>query len=235
MGKFSEEQNMNSLVIYKKMIYAKECKDGEAKTVALWDAVQTCPQSDDCPLHLDCPYLPSIIRSAEVCKCAIQEHYLNYVYTNLVENKMKELDQNQLDQIGFLLIPLYGHLIKFKMLEYVLNIQGGTATTTRAGTVSIHPIYREIRETMKLIVTMQWQLGLCTVRKPTNVFKQPTVEELMNGEHGMITDDLDDTTMKPPGYKYEKTNKAVDMNRKKASDARQRDASTRRRYKIDTP
>ena len=232
--KFSDEANMNTLVIHKKVLYATECKDRTPKKVAAWDAVQVCPQNDDCPLHLDCPYLPAIIQSASVKKCAIQQHYLSYVFDNLVTNNIKELDQNQLDQIGFLLMPLYGHLIKFKMLEYALNIKTGTVSMNKLNTPILHPIYREIRETIKLISSMQWQVGLAVARKPTSTFKPPTVEELMDGRGGMLHDDMDDTTMKPPGYRYEKTNKAVENNRQKARDARARDDGTRRRCKIET-
>lgn len=227
-------ETLNSLVIYKKIVDADKCKDKTPKTVAMWDAVNVCPQNEDCPLHLDCPYLPKIMERAEVAKCAIQEHYVRYVYRNLVEQNIYELDQAQLDQIGFLLLPLYVHLIKFKMIEYSLSLSNDLVGTSKMGVKTVHPIYREIRETIKNIASMSWQVGITVARKPTSVLKPPTVEDLMTMGGGMVTDDMDDTTMKPPNYRYEKPNKGVELNRNGSKKMTQRSKENRRRCKIKT-
>lgn len=224
--------SLNTLVIHKKLVDADKCKDNTQKTVAMWDAIGMCPQNAQCPLHLDCPYLPKILERAQVAKCAIQEHYVKYVYYNLVERNIHELDQAQLDQIGFLLLPLYVHLIKFKMIEYSLNLNNDIISVSRMGVKSVHPIYKEIRETIRNISTMSWQVGVCTMRKPTTKFELPTVEELITNEGGMFTDDLDDTTMKPPNYRYEKKNKGVEVNRNGSKKMNQRSKENRRRCKI---
>lgn len=226
-----KDATLNSLVIYKKIVHADLCKDKTAKTIAMWDAVSICPQNDECPLFMDCPYVTKIMERAEVAKCAIQEHYVKYVYANLVEQNIYELDQSQLDQIGFLLMPLYVHLIKFKMIEYSLHLKNDLISVSKMGVKSVHPIYREIRETIKNIASMSWQVGICAVRKPLSI-KPPTVEELMNTDGSMITDDMDDTTMKPPNYRYEKTNKGVELNRNGSKKMNKRSVESRRRCKI---
>lgn len=161
--------------------------------LAVWDAVGVCTGNEDsdedrCPLHLDCPYLvvtnPNLLRlstggSTDPDKCVLQAKYLDYIYKSLVLDNRKHLDQHQVDSIGLHLLPLYGHLIKFKMIEFAVN--NNVIVSSMKGLKAVHPIYKEIRETIKTIAAMWRDIGLreAKVTQPGN----PDLEALMlNGD-----------------------------------------------------
>jgi hypothetical protein len=133
-------------------------------TIAVWDAVHPCMLSL-CELRYDCPYYVEM-PTQNAPPCAVQTNYLRYLYKNLVTRNAKYLTQQQLDQIGYHLLPLYGHLIKFKMVEYTLNLNGVgvhggiIVKNPRSGMSAIHPIYREIRQTLSAIDTLWQNIGL---------------------------------------------------------------------------
>ena len=163
-------------------------------SLAVWDAVGPCTGNEDadedrCPLHLDCPYLmmtnPNLLNLStggrtDPDKCVLQAKYLDYVYKSLVLDNQKNLDQHQVDSIGLHLVPLYGHLIKFKMVEFVLG--NNTMLTGGKGAKCVHPIYKEIRETLKTICTMWHDIGIRSAKLPASA-AHPDFESLMlNGD-----------------------------------------------------
>lgn len=163
------------------------------KRSAVWDAVGICTgneenEEDRCPLHLDCPYLvvtnPGLMNlpsggRVDPDKCALQARYLDYLYKSLVIDNCANLNQQQVDSVGLHIIPLYGHLIKFKMIEYSLS-QSKIVYTTPKGMISTHPIYKEIRETLKNIAVHWKATGLYgTLVLPGT----PSIDDLMmNGD-----------------------------------------------------
>ena len=163
-------------------------------SLAVWDAVGPCTGNEDadedkCPLHLDCPYLmlnnPNLLNLStggrtDPDKCVLQAKYLDYVYKSLVLDNQKNLDQHQVDSIGLHLIPLYGHLIKFKMVEFVLG--NNTMLTGGKGAKAVHPIYKEIRETLKTICTMWHDIGIRTAKLPTSATNPDLESLLLNGD-----------------------------------------------------
>ena len=117
-------------------------------TLFAWDGVQEC-NHEICPVSEMCSYIKR-------GKCAVQMDYLKTLY-NAILNTYPYLDNVMLFKIGMQVIPLYVMLVKMQMVE--LSLDGPTYTTEK-GAILPHPIYKEIRETLKAIHTMWKDLGL---------------------------------------------------------------------------
>lgn len=106
--------------------------------VVMWDAVPACEPAT-CKMEEVCPY-------THTGKCGVKLKYLNHVYTSLIGQVDRD-DAIALFKIGFHLVPLYGHLIQFKMEEYGSRVMHSQENGKRY----INPIFKEIRETIKVI------------------------------------------------------------------------------------
>jgi hypothetical protein len=128
-------------------IFARSLGKNTKKTFIGWESINDCT-NEDCPIQPRCPFLKR-------GKCSVQVSYLNHFYDYLAD-KYLTCEDDILFQVGMMLMPLYGTLIKLKMIEASLTM-GDISFTTNRG-YNIHPIYREIRETMKTIVGVSTKL-----------------------------------------------------------------------------
>lgn len=108
-----------------------------------WDACMNC--GEDCPIQGQCA------KADVMGKCGLQKSYLNEVYKALVADLKTEITHQKVLIIGLKVLPLYTQLFKFKLLEYSLN---NNITTFSKSGIKIHPVYKEMRETIKLIVPL---------------------------------------------------------------------------------
>lgn len=106
--------------------------------VVMWDAIPQCTP-DECKMQEACPYI-------QTGKCGVRLKYIKHVYSSLLGQVDRE-DAIALFKIGFHLVPLYGHLIQFKMEEFGQRVMN----TASNGKRYINPIFKEIRETIKTI------------------------------------------------------------------------------------
>ncbi len=105
-----------------------------------------------CPIYLHCCHLK------KERSCQIQVKYLKGINEMLLENvNIHELSPSQRLKIGFHLQPLYRALCRLKMEE--LSLRRPTQLTN-TGTRAVHPVYREIRETIKVITIVLKDLGV---------------------------------------------------------------------------
>ena len=117
--------------------------------VVLWDAVQPC-DPDSCSLARvnRCRFSHNLPE-----RCTVQMKYVKLVfktfYAKLGETAMA--DPLVMHKIGLHVMPLYGHLIKFKLVEASLT---SPTFVTEKGDVKIHPVYKEIRQTLAHVETM---------------------------------------------------------------------------------
>ena len=125
-------KNKGSLVINK----------GKSSGLALcsFDALTNCTMKDCC-IYDSCPYNKDKNKA-----CGIRKQYLSHVLKTL-EKVPSTLNELVGLKIGFNLIPLFSQLINMKILAHSLsgNIMRGT---------QIHPVFREIRQTIKLITDL---------------------------------------------------------------------------------
>ena len=113
-----------------------------------WDSIREC-SGEDCPVTEMCTYIKR-------GKCAVQTKYLDALYKAILTN-YKFLDEVMLFKIGMQIVPLYLQLVRMQIIELSLP---SPAMYTEKG-VSMHPVYKEIRETLKTIHTMWKDLDLC--------------------------------------------------------------------------
>jgi len=116
----------------------------------IWDSIPMC-DPEKCVASAMCSFT-----NMEGRKCTVQVKYLQRAYTFLCDKVKASVDAVQMMDIGFNLMVLYGHLIKFKLVEASLghNVTGFTAK----GGVYVHPIYSEIRKVLKDISQLQKEI-----------------------------------------------------------------------------
>jgi hypothetical protein len=113
-----------------------------------WDSVDNC-SGEDCSLYDRCKHIKS-------GKCAVQVAYINNMCETMIE-VYKHMDEGSLFKVGMHLMPLYSYLCKMKIVEAGVR---DMVNITNKGIVQIHPIYKEIRETLKTILRIGRDLDL---------------------------------------------------------------------------
>lgn len=120
----------------------------EGVSLFAWDGVQEC-DPHQCPVTEKCGYIKR-------GKCAVQMTYLKALYKSIL-GTYAYLDDAMLFKIGMQIIPLYVQLVKMQMVE--LSLQSPVYETDK-GAILPHPVYKEIRETLKAIHIMWKDLDL---------------------------------------------------------------------------
>lgn len=160
-----------------KMGVMKGKTDDGAVSLYSWDAVAEC-EVENCPAYLNCPY-------QKEGKCHAQVQYLKAV-TSIVFNNFDEITEPQLYRVGMHLVPLYKTLCRMKLEEIGTT---SVAYTDSKGNRKVNPIFREIRETIKVIELTWKSIGLDRIMAesmPTDPFDEKEEEgnyyEEMAGE-----------------------------------------------------
>jgi len=124
-----------------------------------WDFAEKCNGSD-CALYDICVYkdnwklkAKNQHKSGATDKCMMQQRYIRNVisaFMSVANKSQKEIDigEDNVIKLGYELIPLYAQLFKFKCFEYTNK---DVVYMTEKGTPKVHPVYKEIRETIKTI------------------------------------------------------------------------------------
>lgn len=136
-----------------------------------WDGVHPC-RGEVCPIHRRCYCLGK--NNPGVAKCAVQRDYIENLLTSLYA-KHPILDSVQAHRVGMHLIPLYSQLIRLKVVE--MGVEDMVVETAKGG-LSVHPVFKEIRDVMKAI-SATWkdmELEAPTVKEPKIPPKENDVE-----------------------------------------------------------
>ena len=123
-------------------------KTPQGYQIIMFDAVRPC-RENRCPIHDLCPY-------TKAGKCKIETTYLDAVFKSLCSIVRNKLTQELLNKFTLHLLPLHHQLIKFKIKAY--SVEDVCFTTVQGG-VKMHPIFKEIRETIKQIENTQKSMG----------------------------------------------------------------------------
>jgi hypothetical protein len=134
-----------------KMDIYKSNKDGMVNYA--WDVVQKC-QGVDCPAATQCPHVKDLLTEDD---CKIMKNYMRSVSKVMYEAQSDNISSAQRYQIGMHIIPLYKTLCKMKIAE--LGIGNVTERTPR-GTYQVNPIYKEMREIIKVIDQVWKSIGV---------------------------------------------------------------------------
>jgi len=125
-----------------------------------WDALQDC-EGKSCPAAPRCQYLEKALERGEsLSKCRVMATYLKSVSTTILGNYEDKMDEGQLFRVGMHIIPLYRNLIKMKIEE--LGVRR-VVNQDEKGKLSINPLYKEIREYIKLLEQMWKSVGISGV------------------------------------------------------------------------
>jgi len=130
-------------------------EDGEVKDVIdklslySWDVVQECGMKQ-CPAYVTCPL-------DKDGKCGVMMQYLRATSAMFFNNFAEVLGEVEFYRIGMHMMPLYRMLCKLKIAEIgaVKVVISGVG-----GRKYINPIFKEVRDTIKLIESTWMSIGL---------------------------------------------------------------------------
>lgn len=136
-----------------------EGKDGDTKKQIMllsWDAIPRC-RGIRCPISSECLATSSDVEPPMDERCSLLMSYLKGVSLILFRNYADQLDEEKWTRVGLELLPLYKGLCRMKMVELGVS---DIVSLNRSDNPVIHPIFKEIREQIKLIELIWKNLGL---------------------------------------------------------------------------
>jgi hypothetical protein len=141
-----------------------------------WDVAQKC-RLHLCPAKERCPFLE---HAKEGDDCKIMKKYLRAASLVLYDAQ-EDMTSVQRYQVGMHIIPLYKTLCKMKIEE--IGILDAVTMTSR-GTMQVNPIYKEMREIIKVIDQVWKSIGVKaeTVGTPGFSTAKPNYYDAMEKE-----------------------------------------------------
>jgi hypothetical protein len=134
------------------------CTRPGSQSMMMWDVAMPCLHTE-CPFYNRCAFIRRKKKPALMEKCQAQIEYVNIVYKALMDRfDVATITDEQIIKIGMQIIPLYTQLFKMKMIEYSLGYYD-IAQEGKKGSLSIHPVYKEIRELIKTINSVWKSVG----------------------------------------------------------------------------
>lgn len=132
----------------------------EGQQLIAWDCIQDCVPHN-CPIGNNCVY-SALSTSDPSCKCSLQKQYLQS-FVDMIFSTYRYMDEGDMFRVGMHLVPLYSQLCRQKILEKSVD---SISYVDNKGNIRIHPIYRELRETMKTITSIWKDMGFQNVANP---------------------------------------------------------------------
>ena len=126
--------------------------DSKGEVTYSWDVVQKC-RFEQCPAATHCHYISELTEGDD---CRIMKKYMRAASLVLYAAQ-SEMTSIQRYQVGMHIIPLYKTLCKMKIEE--VGIVDAVTLTSR-GTMQVNPIYKEMREIIKVIDQVWKSIGL---------------------------------------------------------------------------
>lgn len=114
-----------------------------------WDAINDC-QAENCVAYQFCRY-------DKKGKCTIQANYLRAFSDVMFTNFAASFTEGDFYYIGMHMMPLYKTLCKLKIEELAVT---RVINVDEKGVRRVNPVYKEIRETIKLINSLWKSMGM---------------------------------------------------------------------------
>ncbi len=141
-------------------------------SLTAWDSVPKCD-----PLH--CPVANRCKHISEGKKCAVQGKYVEHFFTAVFNAFGERTDELTRFKIGVQIVPLYCNLMRMYITEMSLH---DPFYITEKGTIVTHPVYREIRETLRVLAAMWRDLEMSwDFRSKPNLSDLDEFEGISNG------------------------------------------------------
>jgi len=131
------------------MMIAKGVTDDGLLRLYQWDAIDRCT-GEDCPSYSSCT-------AAKTGQCSVQLAYVQSILDMVYRNYEEYLSEPLLFRIGMHILPMYKMLCKLKIAEMGCR---SACYYTPKGDIKIHPIFREIRNTISTISMLWKDFGL---------------------------------------------------------------------------
>lgn len=130
-------------------------EDGENKLLLYsWDFIHDCLQ-DKCPGFAACTY--TCRKAVAIVKCPVSTEYLKAIITVIHQELRPQMNQVQLMKVGLHLMPMYAIMSRLLIAEMGV-VQVTTENTAK--TIRVHPVFKEIRDTMSAIDKAWVSIGL---------------------------------------------------------------------------
>lgn len=125
----------------------------EGMNLIAWDSIQVC-RPEGCPIGAAgiCMYA----EDSRDAPCRVQTEYLQS-FVAVVFRTYKSLDEADTYRIGMHLVPLYSQLCRMKLVEKSIE---QVLYYDKHGNPGVHPIYKEIRDTIKVISNLWKDIGM---------------------------------------------------------------------------
>jgi len=126
----------------------------DTKQIISWETVKPC-RGERCVAYDMCEY--SVRNQEATAKCKVEATYLRSVASIIYRNFITVLDEPTLMRVGMHLMPIYQNLCRLKISEIGI---GSPVESDDKGRVFINPVYKEMREHIKLLEQTWRSLGL---------------------------------------------------------------------------
>ena len=124
-------------------------KSSSGIDLAIMDYALKC-RGAECDIYETCPY------SEGYELCQIHKEYTSHIIKMVYRyDREGKLNDHQLHIIGMTMMPLYTHLFRFQLAEMALS-----TPVVYGKTIYMHPVYKEIRNTTKLLFDIWAKMGL---------------------------------------------------------------------------
>ena len=152
-------QRNKEIKLIRRNIGSQSLRKGQVRDgiqIVAWDSIQDCVP-DRCPIGHECEYASkSHSANGGGGKCALQTEYVSS-FIAIVLRTYKYLDEADMFKVGMHLVPLYSQLCRQKLVERSL---GDIMQVDNRGNSRVHPIYREIRDTLRTISSLWKDMGV---------------------------------------------------------------------------
>ena len=165
---------------------------GDELALYSWDAVPDC-KDERCKAHFMCEF-------DRRGKCTTMMQYLKGTSQMIFKNFGEVLDEPTFYRVGMHLMPMYRTLCRLKIEELGVN---NIVTTSDTGRKQANPIYKEIRDTIKIIDSLWHSLGLtkfAVVEIPDDLPLEGTPAD-SHGHKKMLTKAQENLLVKKSGKK----------------------------------
>ncbi|OIN96811.1 hypothetical protein AUJ66_05210 [Candidatus Desantisbacteria bacterium CG1_02_38_46] len=131
-------------------MHVQKGSDGSGtKQIISWEVAKPC-RGERCPASDLCDY-------ERGSRCRVENTYLRSVAAVIYRNFITVLDEPTLMRIGLHLMPIYQNLCRLKIVE--IGVVDAVMTDDK-GKPFINPVYKEMREHIKLLEQTWRSLGL---------------------------------------------------------------------------
>lgn len=145
--------NEKRLQIIRRNTGSKSLHKGEVREgvqLVSWDCIQEC-DPERCPIGLKCLHATQSFGK----QCMLQVDYINELTTTILD-QFPDIAVDDMYRFGMHLVPLYSNLCRMKIVEWSLR---DIMVEDSRGNLKIHPIYAEIRNTIKTITSVWRDMG----------------------------------------------------------------------------